>query len=279
MAYKYLNIDEVTIFTDNIRCSEGLKATSHVSHKFGNNDGTYCIETSVVLHSIKDADKFNNVQYNFILGDGNRISTSLGDAIGAIDALATISSLFAGGNYSSFKQQKIDYIVGNSHFSDMEYEAIQQYGIKDFEIKFGQNLSKTAEFKYQKDFPEKSKEIVGCILEYYKKKENIKESKYYKPMTPKIGEITDPTLVQAEINNLVQQKLSDKYKLNEDFSFDGIIDKKGNLTKVKLKSDKLDKKIIKVLENLIENIKYGLSPATNKENKPIEQSYKSVNGF
>ncbi len=134
-AYKYLNIDEVTIFTDNIRCSEGLKATSHVSHKFGNNDGTYFIETSVVLHSIKDADKFNNVQYNFILGDGNRISksvtdyhieqevpsTSLGDAIGAIDALATICH-----DLLSLKSQDNCFVLVT------HYNRILQYVRPDF---------------------------------------------------------------------------------------------------------------------------------------------------
>jgi len=207
------------------------------------------------------------------------VSNSLSDVSDVLEGVAIIGSLLGGGSYSGSPKQKVKYIVNESIFSQEEFENIKMYGISNFKLKFGQGLSKENIYKYNKDFAESSKKLVGCVLDAFKNREDIKESKYYKPTLPIMGEISDPKLVYAEINNLVQQKLSTKYKLNEDFSFVGIVDKEGKLDKVKLSSEKLDKKISKVLENLIGNINYGLSPALSVENKPRVVSFSSEEGF
>ncbi len=291
-AYKYKNVDEVNIYTPLYRCSKGI--SDHVSHSFSYWEGNFRINTTVELPPIKDVLKYNEMVYVFTLGNNEKVertvnkkhypiegvvSNSLSDISDVLEGVAVLGSLLGGGSYSGSPQQKIKYIVNQSIFSQEEFEAIKMHGISNLKIKYGQELSSEKVYKYNKDFAESSKQLSGCILEAFKNKENIKESKYYKPTLPIVGEIIDPMLVMVEINNLVQQKLSNKYKLNEDFSFVGIVDKEGKLDKVKLSSEKLDKKISKVLENLIENISYGLSPALDSENKPRVVFYGSEGGF
>ena len=291
-SYKYKNVDEVIIYTPLYRCSKGI--SNHVSHSFSYREGNFRLNTTVELSPIKDVLKFNEMVYIFTLGNDQKIektinkkhypiedvvSNSLSDVSDVLEGVAIIGSLLGGGSYSGSPKQKVKYIVNESIFSQEEFETIKMYGISNFKLKYGQGLSKENSYKYNKDFVESSKQLSGCILDAFKSKENIKESKYYKPTLPVIGDISDPKLVYAEINNLVQHKLSNKYKLNEDFSFVGIVDKEGKLDKVKLSSEKLDKKISKVLENLIENINYGLSPALSVENKPRVVSFSSEEGF
>lgn len=291
-SYKYKNVDEVIIYTPLYRCSKGI--SNHVSHSFLYREGNFRLNTTVELPPIKDVLKFNEMVYIFTLGNDQKIvktvnkkhfpiedvvSNSLSDVSDVLEGVAIIGSLLGRGSYSGSPKQKIKYIVNESIFSQEEFENIKIYGISNFKLKYGQGLSKENIYKYNKDFAESSKQLSGCMLDAFKNRENIKESKYYKPTLPVMGEISDPKLVYAEINNLVQQKLSAKYKLNEDFSFVGIVDKEGKLDKVKLSSEKLDKKISKVLENLIENINYGLSPALSVENKPRVVSFSSEEGF
>ncbi|MBK8548467.1 MAG: hypothetical protein IPL63_14175 [Saprospiraceae bacterium] len=116
-------------------------------------------------------------------------------------------------------------------------------------------------------------------MSLYKNKNNIEESNYYKPSTPRKGEITDPNLVKDEINAMIQQKLNNKYKINEDFVFEAVVGKEGNLKKVKILSEVLDRNKINGIETMIENLNYGLSPALNYDNKPTEAYYNSVDGF
>lgn len=291
-AYKYKNVDEVIIYTPLYRCSKGI--SDHVSHSFSFREGNFRINTTVELSQIREVLKNNETTYIFTLGNNQKIektvnkkhypiedvvSNSLSDVSDVLESVAIIGSLLGGGSYSGSPKQKVKYIVNESIFSQEEFEAIKMYGISNFKLKFGQSLSKENIYKYNKDFAESSKQLAGCVLDAFKNKENIKESKYYKPTLPTMGDISDSKLVQIEINNLVQKKLNNKYKLNEDFSFECIVNKEGKLDKVKLSSDKLDKKISKVLETLIENINYGLSPALSIENTPRIVSYSSQEGF
>lgn len=291
-SYKYKNVDEVIIYTPLYRCSKGI--SDHVSHSFSYKEGNFRINTSVELPPIREAMEHNEMVYIFTLGNDQKIeknvnkkhypiedvvSNSLSDISDVLDGVAIIGSLLGGGSYSGSPKQKIKYIVNESIFSQEEFEAIKIYGISNFRIKYGQDLSLENVYKYNKDFEASSKQLTGCVLDAIKNKENIKESKYYKPTLPGIGELSDPKLVHSEILNLIQQKLNTKYTINEDFSFLGIVDKDGKIDKVKLKSTKLDKKIIKALENLIENINYNLSPALDIENKPRVVSFSSEEGF
>jgi hypothetical protein len=291
-SYKYKNADEVFISTPLFRASKGI--SDHVSHSFGNANNDYFVNTSVELNPIKDVLKWDKMVYVYTLGNGsivektiqkkhipilNLASNSLTDATQVLEGAAIIGSLLGGGSYAGSPQQKVKYIFNKILFSHEEFEAIYLHGISGFKIKFGENLSKENVYKYNNDFYDSSKKYAGCVYEIYKNKNEIKESNFYKPTFPKMKDITNPEAVKEEINKIVQQKLKEKYVLNQDFSFLGIINKEGKMTKVKIESSIIDKKMIGSLENLIENLDYGLTPAYDSGNKPIKRDFSSKYGF
>lgn len=79
--------------------------------------------------------------------------------------------------------------------------------------------------------------------------------------------------------NYMTGMFNDKYKINVDFVFEPVVSKEGNLKKVKIQSEKLDKKKIIEIQKIIKNLNYGLSPALNYENKITEAYYNSVDGI
>ena len=74
-SYKYKNVDEVIIYSPLLRCSKGI--TDHVSHEFGNRENKFYISTVVELNPIYGVLNFNEMLYEFTLGNGTTIEKSV----------------------------------------------------------------------------------------------------------------------------------------------------------------------------------------------------------